>query len=89
MNIYKGFTMKTGVLFGASETEEKDKKLNRVTTSFDEYLFDFIDMFAKSKNLSHSEVVYRLCSSKIEEIEEQIEVIKADPQAVAFDLLTK
>ncbi len=81
--------MRSGTLFGESETEKNDKKLQRVTVSFDDYIYDFIDMFAESKNVSHSEIVYRLCKSKIKDIEEQIEIIKNDPQAVAFDLLTK
>jgi len=81
--------MKTGVLFGESETDVRDKKLNRITVSFDEYLYDYVDMFAISKGVSHSEIVFRLCKSKIEDIEKQIEIIKKDPQAVAFDLVTK
>jgi len=81
--------MKTGVLFGENEDSDEDKKLNRITTSFDDETFRFIDDIAKSKGYSHSKVVNILCKSVYDDVVKQSEIIVKNPLAVAFDLVTK
>jgi len=81
--------MRTGVLFGENEESDEDKKLNRITTSFDDDTFRFIDEIAKSKGYSHSKVVNILCKSVYDDVVKQSEIIVKNPLAVAFDLVTK
>jgi len=81
--------MRTGVLFGESEESEEDKKLNRITASFDDDTFRFIDEMAQVKGVSHSQIVNRLCKSVFDDVKKQSEIIIRNPLAVAFDLITK
>jgi len=81
--------MRTGVLFGENEESDEDKKLNRITTSFDDETFRFIDEIAKSKGYSHSKVVNILCKSVFRDVKDQATLIVENPIAVAFDLVTK
>lgn len=80
--------MRGGVLFGSSE-DDGNKKVERITTSFPSELYEIIEHIAEVKNISQSEVVFRLCKAKLEEIEQQTEIIEKNPQVVAFDLLTR
>jgi len=81
--------MRTGVLFGENEISENDKRLKRITASFEDKIYNIIDEIAGYKGLSQSEVVYRLCIAQLKTIKRQKEIIVNNPLQTAFDLCTK
>ncbi|MDR2099982.1 MAG: hypothetical protein LBP40_04030 [Campylobacteraceae bacterium] len=75
-------------LYGASG-ENGDKKMCRVTVSLSSMDLEFVSEIADAKSLSNSEVINLLIKPAIRRISEQEKLIKTNPKAVAFDLITK
>ncbi|MDR0666838.1 MAG: hypothetical protein LBF71_05450 [Campylobacteraceae bacterium] len=75
-------------LYGASK-DSNDKKLSRITVSLGYEDMELIEEIADAKNISNSEVINLLIRPTIRLIKEQEALIKENPKAVAFDLVTK
>ncbi|MDR2790245.1 MAG: hypothetical protein LBB59_04655 [Campylobacteraceae bacterium] len=75
-------------LYGES-IDNSGKKISRVTVSLSSADLEFVSAIADAKSLSNSEVINLLIKPTIRRISEQEKLIKSNPKAVAFDLVTK
>jgi hypothetical protein len=75
-------------LYGES-IDNSGKKISRVTVSLSSTDLEFVSEIADAKSLSNSEVINLLIKPTIRRISEQEKLIKSNPKAVAFDLITR